>query len=166
MFYGGEKCPFEAPADEQIIVCVCSSQLPVSRISKCRRRVRTNTTPRRPVRRFVRILAAGFPPWCVTSNILLFLLFVCFSVALSGETQEEAGEDGGPAGQKRGTEEAAQGSGTRLPFLDPFHFNESGTDCICWLDDFKAISDTSVTISTDPTSGPHPGVAVRRFAAL
>lgn len=48
-------------------------------------------------------------PFLVSFQI--FFSFVCFSVALSGETQEEAGEDGGPAGQKRGTEEAAQGSG-------------------------------------------------------
>lgn len=46
---------------------------------------------------------------------------VCFSVASSRETEEEAGEDGGPAGQKRAAEEAAQGSGTSIPCSHSFY---------------------------------------------
>lgn len=53
----------------------------------------------------------------VICEMFCFFCFVGFSVALSRETQEEAGEDGGPAGQKRAAEEAAQGSGTKSRLL-------------------------------------------------
>lgn len=65
------KCLFEAPLSEQQIItirfnfCFFPSQLQVSRISKCRHRVRTNTTARRPVRRFVNIFAACWEAWHV-----------------------------------------------------------------------------------------------------
>lgn len=92
-----------------------SSQLPVSRTSTSRRRrVRTNTTA---VRRFVNILRVPHvaSPACLLKCCAVFVR-VCFLAALSRETQEDAGEDGGPAGQKRASEEAAQGSGTESIF--------------------------------------------------
>lgn len=43
--------------------------------------------------------------------------------ASSGEKEEEAGEDGGPAGEERTAEEASQSSGAALSLHFPFtHF--------------------------------------------
>lgn len=72
--------------------------------------LRMKTRTRRRVGRFVKgpeRVGDEMEPGLHTT----FSLSLCPASALSGEKRQEAGEDGGPAGQKRRAEEAPQSSG-------------------------------------------------------
>lgn len=107
------KCYFTILA---LFICI---QPPDNSILKSTPLVTMQT--RRPIRRFVTnhvhvLNGSRWKSHCVCMNGCMFLKgSVCFLFpAVSRETKEEAGEDGGPAGQKRTAEEAPQSSGIRL----------------------------------------------------
>lgn len=94
-------------------MCVCfgPNQPPADLLHESLPLVMMKLTTRHQVGRFGKPTARGVTRCNKVQKPSLSLLPAS---ALSGEKEEEAGEDGGPAGKKRTAEEASQSAGAAL----------------------------------------------------